>query len=289
MRTGLQPEQLGDLLGRPLVATLATHRRNGEVLLSPIWYEWQQDGFNIVIDSSGFKAKHIRRDPHVSVVVYESGPDGPQGIGCNNVLGALPSQSSNQTIIEPRGMCYSPYPDPEGLYAGGVFVAHRDENGFGLITHIQFTHQALYGPLPCVLPPGRFYISPGFNVHLFDIVGRWGDNDGSRLLGSKPSSVVLDDFRAEAYRMIPAQPPSNDLRGAPGYGGASSRHPIRFLAPSDPRFPHMPVVEPDRMYVAFEDSDTIQILDPVRVGVTVGTVEPAGIGIKKLISYYSSQ
>ena len=224
-----------------------------------------------------------------NVVVYESGPDGPQGIGCNNVLGALPSMSSNQTIIEPRGMCYSPYPDPEGLYAGGVFVAHRDENGFGLITHIQFTHQALFGPLPCVLPPGRFYIPPGFNVHLFDIVGRWGDNEGSRLLGSKPSSVVLDDFRAEAYRMIPSQPPSNDLRGTPGFGGPSSRHPIRFLAPSDPRTPYMPVVEPDRMYVSYEDTDVIQILDPVRVGVTVGTVEPAGIGIKKLISYYSSQ
>ena len=74
MRTGLQPEQLGDLLERPLVATLATHRRNGEVLLSPIWHEWQQDGFNIVIDSGGFKAKHIRRDPRVSVVVYESDP-----------------------------------------------------------------------------------------------------------------------------------------------------------------------------------------------------------------------
>ena len=192
-------------------------------------------------------------------------------------------------IFEPRGMCYVPYANAEGLYAGGVFVTHRDNVGTGLISQIMFTHQALFGPLPCVLPPGRFYIPPGFNVHLFDIVGRWGDNEGSRLLGSKPSSVVLDDFRAEAYRMIPSQPPSNDLRGSPGYGGPSSRHPIRFLAPSDPRFPYMPVVEPDLMYVSYEDTDVIQILDPVRVGVSVGTVEPAGIGIKKLISYYSSQ
>ena len=74
MRKGLSVEQLGDLLERPLVATLATLRRNGEVLLSPIWHEWRQDGFNIVIDSSGFKARHIRRDPRVSVVVYESDP-----------------------------------------------------------------------------------------------------------------------------------------------------------------------------------------------------------------------
>jgi YVTN family beta-propeller protein len=224
-----------------------------------------------------------------NVVVYESGPDGPQGIGCNNVLGTLPTQSSNQTIIEPRGMCYSPFPDAEGLYAGGVFVAHRDENGFGLVTHIQFVHQALFGPLPCVLPPGRFFIPPGFNVRLFDIVGRWGDHDGSRLIGSKPSSVVLTDFRTDQYRMFPAQPPSNDLRGTPGFGGASSRHPIRFIQPPDPRAPHMPVVEPDRMYVAFEDSDTIQIIDPIRVGISIGTIEPAGVGVRKLVSYFDSQ
>jgi hypothetical protein len=186
-------------------------------------------------------------------------------------------------------MCYSPYTDAEGLYAGGVFVAHRDESGFGLVTHIQFVHQALFGALPCVLPPGQFFIPPGFNVRLFDIVGRWGDHDGSRLLGSKPSSVVLTDFRTDAYRMFPAQPPSNDLRGQPGFGGANSRHPIRFLPPSDPRNPHMAVVEPDRMYVAFEDSDTIQVLDPIRVGITVGTVEPAGVGVRKLVGYFDSQ
>jgi len=246
----------------------------------------RQNGFGW---NAGVYFAYISNFSGNNVVVYESGPDGPQGIGCNNVLGTLPSQSSNQTIIEPRGMCYSPYTDAEGLYAGGVFVAHRDESGFGLVTHIQFVHQALFGALPCVLPPGQFFIPPGFNVRLFDIVGRWGDHDGSRLLGSKPSSVVLTDFRTDAYRMFPAQPPSNDLRGQPGFGGANSRHPIRFLPPSDPRNPHMAVVEPDRMYVAFEDSDTIQVLDPIRVGITVGTVEPAGVGVRKLVGYFDSQ
>ena len=74
VRTGLLAEQLGDLLERPLVATLATYRRSGEVLLSPIWHEWNRDGFNIVIGDHDAKAEHIRRDPRVSVVVYESEP-----------------------------------------------------------------------------------------------------------------------------------------------------------------------------------------------------------------------
>ena len=40
MRTNLSVADLGDLLDRPLLATLATYRRSGELLLSPVWFEW---------------------------------------------------------------------------------------------------------------------------------------------------------------------------------------------------------------------------------------------------------
>ena len=44
------------------------------------------------------------------------------------------------------------------------------------------------------------------------------------------------------------------------------------------------------MYVAFEDDDRIQVLDPIRVGTTLGEVkERTGTGVKKLIGYYNSQ
>jgi PPOX class probable F420-dependent enzyme len=71
MRTNLSVEDLGGLLEQPLVATLATYRSNGEVLLSPVWFEWQDGGFNIVVGRNDYKAQHIRRDPRASVAVYE--------------------------------------------------------------------------------------------------------------------------------------------------------------------------------------------------------------------------
>ncbi len=74
MRKNLRPEDLGDLLDRPLVATLATYRRGGEALLSPVWYEWRAGGFDIVVGRSAFKADHVRRDARASVVVYENDP-----------------------------------------------------------------------------------------------------------------------------------------------------------------------------------------------------------------------
>ena len=74
MRTGLAVGDLGGLLERPLLATLATYRRDGLVLLSPVWFEWRDGGFNIAIGRDDVKARHLRRDPRASVVVAEAEP-----------------------------------------------------------------------------------------------------------------------------------------------------------------------------------------------------------------------
>jgi PPOX class probable F420-dependent enzyme len=74
VRKGLSPDDLGDLLELTLVAVLATYRRDGTVLLSPVWHEWRDNGFNVVTGSRDVKAGHLRRDPRASVVVYEHGP-----------------------------------------------------------------------------------------------------------------------------------------------------------------------------------------------------------------------
>src|SRR6185312_1495933 len=72
MRTNLTVEDLGDLLQQPLVASLATYRRDGEVLLSPVWFEWDGTAFNLVVGRDDVKAQHILRDPRASVAVYEN-------------------------------------------------------------------------------------------------------------------------------------------------------------------------------------------------------------------------
>ena len=72
MRKNLTIGDLGDLLERPLVAVLATLRRDGTVLLSPVWHEWRDDGFNVWIERQDVKARHLRRDPRASIVVAES-------------------------------------------------------------------------------------------------------------------------------------------------------------------------------------------------------------------------
>ncbi len=74
MRKGLAVEELGDLLERPFNATLATYRRDGSVLLSPVWHEWRDGGFSIFTGVSDVKLRHIEREGRAVAVVSDNEP-----------------------------------------------------------------------------------------------------------------------------------------------------------------------------------------------------------------------
>ena len=73
MRTNLTADDVADLLNEPIVAILATRRPDDTTLLSPVWFEWVDGGFNVwaTANDKG-KVRHIERDPRVSIVVANS-------------------------------------------------------------------------------------------------------------------------------------------------------------------------------------------------------------------------
>ena len=71
MNRGLSVDQLGGLLDERHLATLATIRKDGTILLSPLWYIWEDGGFTLGMAASDGKLKHLRRDPRVTIVVAE--------------------------------------------------------------------------------------------------------------------------------------------------------------------------------------------------------------------------
>ena len=73
MRANLGPDDLGTPLDEPPVAVLATLRRDGTVLLSPVCHEWRDGGFNVWSGAEDIEAKHLRRDPRATIVVAENG------------------------------------------------------------------------------------------------------------------------------------------------------------------------------------------------------------------------
>jgi PPOX class probable F420-dependent enzyme len=70
MRRDLPLADLEDFLALPIVAVLATYRRDGGVLLSPVWHQWRDGGFDVVCSPDDIKVRHLRRDPRASILVY---------------------------------------------------------------------------------------------------------------------------------------------------------------------------------------------------------------------------
>src|SRR5437868_14692293 len=72
MRRNLAPSELGDLLDRPLNAVLGLHRRDGSILLTPIWHLFKDGAFHIQIPGGDRKIGMLERDPRCSILVAEN-------------------------------------------------------------------------------------------------------------------------------------------------------------------------------------------------------------------------
>jgi PPOX class probable F420-dependent enzyme len=72
VRKNVSIEELGDLLERPFNATLATYRRDGSVLLSPVWHEWRDGGFSICTGVGDIKLRQIEQHGRAAAVVADN-------------------------------------------------------------------------------------------------------------------------------------------------------------------------------------------------------------------------
>ena len=90
------PEDLTDLLERPLYGSLGTVRPDGAVQVNPMWYEF--DGEAVRFTHTTFRAKYrnLQRNPSMSLLVTD--PDDPR------------------RYLEVRGALAEVIPDPEGAY-----------------------------------------------------------------------------------------------------------------------------------------------------------------------------
>ena len=65
------PEEVKDLLDKPIVASLSTVMPDGSPQVTPVWFDY--DGSRIRINSAKgrVKDKNMRRDPRVAIVIAE--------------------------------------------------------------------------------------------------------------------------------------------------------------------------------------------------------------------------
>jgi PPOX class probable F420-dependent enzyme len=67
-------ERLDSLLEAPAPAVLTTYRQDGSALVSPVWFRWNRDAFEVVVARGDVKLRHLARDPRCGLVVFETVP-----------------------------------------------------------------------------------------------------------------------------------------------------------------------------------------------------------------------
>jgi PPOX class probable F420-dependent enzyme len=62
------------LLEAPSAAALAVYRADGSIHLSPVWYRWTGEAFEVVIAPGDGKLTHLENDRRVSLLIFEAVP-----------------------------------------------------------------------------------------------------------------------------------------------------------------------------------------------------------------------
>jgi PPOX class probable F420-dependent enzyme len=65
-------EGVRSLLEAPSPAVLTTYRKDGSALVSPVWFRWSDDAFEVVIAAGDLKLAHLARDPRCVLVAFEA-------------------------------------------------------------------------------------------------------------------------------------------------------------------------------------------------------------------------
>jgi hypothetical protein len=220
-----------------------------------------------------------------NVLIFQSGPDGQAGIGFDTIIGSVrpnepPTSQVFKQMFEPRGITYDPNVPLDGFSATvGCFVAHKDEDGKGVVSRIAYTKDAL---------PGQQVFNTattllGFGVTVFETKAQY--------LSSFPAaaaySVALPDYNRTRFEQEDFASYYNLLNA----GATPKQVPIfprnsKFPLADNilPAFLDGPRWDPDRLYLSLSGK-IIEVFD-ISDGAHLKTITtPRDVAV--LTSYFS--
>ncbi len=124
-----------------------------------------------------------------TVAVYESGPNGPNGIGFDDIIGTV-----QQTFRRARMIRYD-----GSTQLGGFYICHVDDGGLGRVSRVELTSTP-FGVLPTNQISGNgLVLPPTFRQKQWSVTRTYGGFEPERpasalLSGDSPIDVVTDEM-----------------------------------------------------------------------------------------------
>ncbi|MBL8729114.1 MAG: hypothetical protein JNM25_11825 [Planctomycetes bacterium] len=199
-----------------------------------------------------------------TIAVYESGPDGVNGIGFNDIIGTI----TNVSFPRAKAMQL----DPTALL-GGVYVGHVDDSGAGMVSRLTLTSSP-GGALPIQPISGGFILPPTYRQKEWTVTQRFG--------GFTPGAPIRDQLSGNSVIDLC----TDDLINVGGLRGQAS--PYAPLGSFQTPFIHSgkhtlkqggaPATTPRLMFVALSDTGKVDVFE-LGTGTRIATLSVPGVRV----------
>ncbi|MBK8975751.1 MAG: hypothetical protein IPM29_07480 [Planctomycetes bacterium] len=204
-----------------------------------------------------------------TIAVYESGPDGTNGIGYNDIIGTVTTTFRRARAIK---MDWT-----SGL--GGFWISHVDDSGVAVVSRVELTVSP-QGPLTTQQNTGNgFVLPPTFRQKEWTITERFGGIDPNQPVRLTLSGSTVSDFVFDEMLNGGATPNQITNYNSTGVGASFMGHSSKGKVLGGAVSP----IQPAFLFVALSDVGKIDIID-VTARVKVGTIDVPGVQL--LASYW---
>ncbi|MBL9078872.1 MAG: hypothetical protein JNL08_15305 [Planctomycetes bacterium] len=236
---------LGGFLNGP-IDIVVTERYLGTGNASALYYAY-------ILNSNG------------TVTIYESGPDGVNGIGFNDIIGSV----TNVTFPRAKAISYD-----MAAGQGGVFIGHVDESGAGMVSRLSLTSSP-GGALPIQPISGGFILPPTYRQKEWTVTQRFG--------GFTPGTPIRDQLSGNSVIDLCC----DDLLNVGGYTGQASPFATGYAAtPFTHSGKHTTKVAPNGaitkasnprlLFVALSDTGKVDVFE-LTTGTRIATLDVPGV------------
>jgi hypothetical protein len=201
-----------------------------------------------------------------TVAIYESGPDGVNGIGFNDIIGSV----TNVTFPRARAMIHD-----ASVAAGGVFIGHTDDAGLGQVSRLNLTSTPV-GALPLNPISTGFILPPTYRQKEWTVTQRFG--------GLSPTTPVQDLLTGNSVIDICVDDMQNvgALFGqgnayAPAYNATPYQHSGKHLVKAVPGGV-APSTTPRLMFIALSDTGNVDVFE-LQTGTRIATLSVPGVRV----------
>jgi len=199
------------------------------------------------------------------IAIYESGPDGVNGIGFNDIIGTVPEfvfRRAKRMVLDPTSQI------------GAVMISHVDDYDLGQISRLELTSSP-QGPLAINQFQGGIIIPPTFRQKSWSVVQRFGGRDATtptkdQFSGNSIVDIAMDEIFNNGAGTDQITTFNMNIPKSPFGHSSKSWIKVGRVNPSDSPY------QPNFLFAALSDRGNVEVME-LNSGRRIATIPVDGV------------